>query len=151
MATHPSLELLTRDRSPNYTIPTELCTLQTCSIVLQSQLSYDPDLAGNVFFTALFGLLLTIQLFLGLYYRTWTYAIGTVCGLALELCGYIGRIQMHFNPFIQSPFFMSIPHPFSHHPQLIRNQVSHIPHHRPHLPLRIHLHMLLAHHLCIRH
>ena len=106
MATHLSLELIARDHAPNYTIPTELCTLQTCSIALQSQLSYDPNFAGNVFFAALFGLLLVIQLLLGFYYRTWTYTIGTVCGLALELCGYIGRIKMHFNPFIQSPFFM---------------------------------------------
>lgn len=99
--------LLVRDVAPNYTIPTELCTLQTCSIA-QAQLTYDPSLAGNVLFAALFGLLLSIQIILGIYYRTWAYTIGMVGGFGLELCGYIGRIQMHYNPFIETPFFMYI-------------------------------------------
>lgn len=98
-------DLLVRDVAPNYTIPTELCTLQTCSIT-QAQLTYDPSLAGNVFFAALFGLLISIQIILGIYYRTWAYAIGMIGGFTLELCGYIGRIQMHYNPFIERPFFM---------------------------------------------
>lgn len=107
MATYLSHPIFPRDHAPNYTIPTEQCTLQTCSIV-QAQLTYDPSLGGNVFLASLFSLLLAMQLLLGIYYRTWTYSIGTVFGLALELCGYIGRIQMHFNPFIQSPFFMYV-------------------------------------------
>ncbi|CZR69887.1 related to RTA1 domain protein [Phialocephala subalpina] len=94
-----------RDHAPNYTIPTPLCTLDTCSIT-QGQLQYDPSLAGNVFFAALFTFFLVMHLVLGLYYRTWTYSIGMVCGLITELCGYIGRVQMHYNPFIQTPFFM---------------------------------------------
>ena len=97
--------LYARDHAPNYTIPTELCTLDTCSIT-QGQLQYDPSLAGNAFFLALFCFLLLMQIFLGLFYRTWTYSIGLVCGIGLELCGYIGRLQMHYNPFIQTPFFM---------------------------------------------
>jgi hypothetical protein len=101
-----------RGHPANYSIPTYLCTLETCSIT-QAQLTYDPSLGGNVFLAVLFGLLLAIQILLGIYYRTWTYAIGLIGGSTLELCGYIGRIQMHYNPFIQSPFFMyvSIPHP----------------------------------------
>lgn len=105
MSSPLTFDLLIRDHAPNNSIPTELCTLQTCSIT-QAQLTYDPSLAGNVFFAALFGLLLAIQIILGIYYRTWAYSIGMVGGLILELCGYIGRIQMHYNPFIQSPFFM---------------------------------------------
>lgn len=108
MASPFIIELLVRDHAPNYTIPTELCTLETCSIT-QAQLTYDPSLAGNVFFAALFALLLSIQIILGAYYRTWTFTIGLVGGLILEICGYIGRIQMHYNPFIQSPFFMYVP------------------------------------------
>ena len=100
-----TLDLLIHDHAPNYTIPTNECTLQTCSIT-QAQLTYDPSLAGNVFFAAFFSLLLSLQIILGIYYRTWTYSIGMVGGLILELCGYTGRIQMHYNPFIQSPFFM---------------------------------------------
>lgn len=105
MASHIFVSLLSRDHAPNYTIPTELCTLETCSIT-QGQVTYDPNLAGNIFYAALFGLLLVMQIILGIYYQTWTYAIGLVGGMALELCGYIGRVQMHYNPFIQSPFFM---------------------------------------------
>jgi hypothetical protein len=108
----PFLALMIRDHAPNYTIPNDLCTLQTCSVETQAQLSYDPSLAGNAFYASLFGLLLFLQLLLGIYYRTWTYSIGTVFGLALELCGYIGRIKMHFNPFTQSPFFMYVFPPF---------------------------------------
>jgi hypothetical protein len=105
MATYLSPQLMARDHAPNYTIPTGLCTLQTCSIT-QAQLTYDPSLSGNIFLAPFFSLLLVLQLLLRVYYRTWTYSIGTVCGLTLELCGYTGRIQMHFNPFIQTPFFM---------------------------------------------
>jgi hypothetical protein len=105
MSSSNSLQLLARDHPVNNSIPSQLCTLQTCSIT-QAQVTYDPNLAGNVFLAALFGLLLLAQILLGIYYRTWTYAIGLVGGLILELCGYIGRIQMHYNPFIQSPFFM---------------------------------------------
>jgi hypothetical protein len=113
MASLTTFDLLARDHPANYSIPTELCTLKTCSIT-QAQLTYDPSLGGNVFLAVFFGLLLAIQILLGYYYRTWTYAIGLIGGLILELCGYIGRIQMHFNPFIQSPFFMyvSSPQPF---------------------------------------
>jgi hypothetical protein len=103
--------ILTRDHTPNFTIPTYLCTLDTCSVFYQAQLQYDPSLGGNVFFAALFSLLLCLHILLGIYYRTWSYGIGMVFGLSLELCGYIGRIQMHYNPFIQSPFFMFVsPH-----------------------------------------
>jgi hypothetical protein len=104
MIAYPSFDLEPRDHAPNYSIPIDLCTLQTCPIT-RGQPTYDPSFGGNVFFASLFGLLLTIQLLLGIYYRTWTYSIGLVCGVTLELCGNIGRIQMHFNPLINSPFF----------------------------------------------
>jgi hypothetical protein len=112
MASSFLVELLVRDHAPNYTIPTELCTLETCSIT-QAQLTYDPNLGGNVFFAALFTLLLSLQLILGFYYRTWSFTTGMVGGLILEICGYTGRIQMHYNPFITSPFFMYVPTRFA--------------------------------------
>jgi hypothetical protein len=106
--------LLTRDHTPNFTIPTYLCTLDTCSVYYQAQLQYDPSLGGNVSFAAIYGLLLFLHILLGIYYRTWSYSVSMVFGLSLELCGYIGRIQMHYNPFIQSPFFMFVsPHSLS--------------------------------------
>lgn len=105
---HPALLLYVRDHAPNYTIPTEECTLSTCSVFHQGQLQYDPNLGGNLFFLIIFGSFLLTHILLGLYYRTWGYSIGMVCGLACELSGYVGRIQMHYNPFVQSPFFMYI-------------------------------------------
>ncbi len=103
---YPVINLLSpRDHAVNNSIPTEECTLDTCSII-QAQLTYDPSLAGNVIFAVLFGLLLSLHIILGTYYRTWGYTIGMVGGMILELIGYIGRIQMHYNPFIQQPFFM---------------------------------------------
>jgi hypothetical protein len=123
MANLSSLSLSIHDHAPNFTIPTEECTLTTCSII-QAQLTYDPNLGGNLFFTVLFAFLLALHLLLGCYYRTWTYSIGTVFGLALEICGYVGRVKMHSNPFIQSPFFMYelfCPLLLSHFPILPRN------------------------------
>jgi hypothetical protein len=150
MASPSIIELLVRDHAPNYTIPTEMCTLETCSIT-QAQLTYDPSLGGNVFFAALFALLLSIQIILGAYYRTWTFAIGLVGGLILEICGYIGRIQMHYNPFIQSPFFMyertsclpSFPR------MLIQDQVPHLPHTWAHLDMCVYLRLLQPNSHCL--
>jgi len=98
--------ILIRDHPYNYTVnSSQECTLQTCSI-LQAQYTYDPSLSGNIFLASIFGLLLIVQLFLGVYYRTIGFAIGTSIGFTLELIGYIGRTQMHFNPFTQQPFMM---------------------------------------------
>jgi hypothetical protein len=65
---------------------------------------YDPSLAGNALFLAIFSFLLPIQLLLGLHYRTSGVTIAIFIGLALEIIGYAGRIEMHFNPFLKSNF-----------------------------------------------
>ena len=89
----------------NTSIPTDDCTLSTCSIE-QAQLLYDPTLAGNALFLGLFSLFMALQLIAGIYYRTWGYLVGMFCGLVLEIIGYLGRVQMHFNPFLSNPFMM---------------------------------------------
>ena len=86
---------------------TNLCTLSTCPLSLANQ-DYVPTLAGNVLYAAIFGILLLIQLFFGFRYRTWGYLVGMFGGLLLEILGYIGRIQMHSNPFTQSPFLLYV-------------------------------------------
>lgn len=86
-------------------IPDELCTLQTCSL-LQAHYQYLPSLAGNALYAGIFGILLLIQIFLGFRYRTWGFLVGMFGGLVLEVIGYVGRIQMHSNPFIKNPFLM---------------------------------------------
>lgn len=83
----------------------ELCTLDTpgCDLDL-APMEYLPNLAGNALFVAIFALLLLVQIFFGIRHRTWGFLIAMVFGLGLELVGYVGRIQMHFNPFPEGPF-----------------------------------------------
>ena len=99
------LRITVRGPVPNGTIPNRLCTLETCSLA-QSNFLYLPSLGGNVFYVILFSLLLVVQCFLGLRYRTWGFLIGMSGGLSLEVIGYIARVQMHFNPFLNDPFLM---------------------------------------------
>jgi hypothetical protein len=106
MSSYNTARVFIRDHPYNYTVnSSQECTLTTCSI-LQAQYTYDPSLSANAIVTSIFGLLLLIQLALGIYYRTIGFSIAMSCGLILEIIGYIGRVQMHFNPFIQQPFMM---------------------------------------------
>jgi len=90
----------------NPIIPDEDCTLATCTLAQAHIHGYVPTLAGNVLYAGIFGLILFLQLGLGVYYKTWGYMVGMVCGCTLEIIGYIARIQMHFNPFTDNPFLM---------------------------------------------
>lgn len=81
------------------------CTLETCPLSY-AHTSYLPNLGGNAFYVAVFALFIPVQLYLGIRTRTWGYMIGMVCGLILEVLGYIGRIKMRDNPFIDEWFEM---------------------------------------------
>ncbi|KAI9830697.1 MAG: hypothetical protein M1826_004526 [Phylliscum demangeonii] len=85
----------------------ESCTLKTCPIT-DAEVFYIPSLGGNIFYAVVFGLLLLTQVFLGIRHRTWGFLVGMVGGLVLELVGYSSRAQMHFNPFLKSPFLAQI-------------------------------------------
>ncbi|KAJ5779812.1 hypothetical protein N7457_007532 [Penicillium paradoxum] len=87
----------------NSTDPSDYCTLDICPIT-EAYVYYVPSLAGNAFYAAIFALMLAAQLVLGIRYRTWGYLAGLFGGLVLEIIGYAGRIQMHFNPFRFDPF-----------------------------------------------
>jgi hypothetical protein len=89
------------------TIPYDQCTLQTCP-VSQAQLPYAPNLAGNVLFLSIFSLCLVCNLLLGIWYRTWGYVTAMSIGCMLEVLGYVGRVQMHYNPFPQNPFLLYV-------------------------------------------
>jgi hypothetical protein len=82
----------------------DTCTYATCSVEEYGQVSYIPSLAGNLLYLAIFGLCLPFQIILGVRYRTWAYTCGMIGGLALELLGYIGRIQLHYDVFSQAKF-----------------------------------------------
>ncbi|PYH70661.1 RTA1 domain-containing protein [Aspergillus vadensis CBS 113365] len=83
--------------------PSDYCTLSICSLS-DAYVNYIPSLGGNIFYAAVFAVLLIAQLILGIRYRTWGYLTGLFGGLLLEIIGYIGRIQMHYNPFKFTPY-----------------------------------------------
>lgn len=86
------------------------CTLATCPIDL-AYINYQPNLAANILFLAIFGLFLIGQLAIGSWYRTWTYMVAMSAGLILEVIGYIGRVMMHSNPFEFNAFLLYVPVP----------------------------------------
>ncbi|MCJ1366877.1 hypothetical protein MMC16_006008 [Acarospora aff. strigata] len=92
---------------PNPTIPDELCTLETCSL-LQAHFRYQPSLAGNALLLAIFAVIIAPQVFFGIKYKTWGFMGAMLGGLILEILGYVARVQMHYNPFTQNPFLMYI-------------------------------------------
>ena len=79
------------------------CTLSTCPIGL-AEVEYDPSLGGNAFYATIFAILLLAQIFFGFIYRTWVFLAGLGGGLVLEVVGYAGRIQLHFNLFYKNSF-----------------------------------------------
>ncbi|KAL2068617.1 hypothetical protein VTL71DRAFT_14954 [Oculimacula yallundae] len=83
----------------------ELCTHATCDLTL-GQLEYLPSVWGNAIFVGVFGLLLPIQLFLGINYKTWGFMTGLLLGTALEIIGYVVRILLHFSIFSKDYFIM---------------------------------------------
>lgn len=78
---------------------TDSCTLDTCPIT-EAYVYYVPSLAGNAFYLALFAIFLVAQLGLGIRYKTWGFLAGLFGGLVLEIIGYLGRVQLHNNPFV---------------------------------------------------
>ncbi|KAF4761369.1 hypothetical protein N7455_012618 [Penicillium solitum] len=87
----------------NSTDPSDYCTLAICPIT-EAHVEYVPSLAGNAFYLAVFAVLLVAQVVLGIRYRTWGYLGGLFGGLVLEIIGYAGRLQMHYNPFLFNPY-----------------------------------------------
>lgn len=84
---------------------TNQCTLATCDMIY-AYFTYLPNLAGNLVFVVIFGLLIGPQVFFGIRYKTWGYMVGMLGGLVLEVLGYIGRVLLHKNPFIFDNFLL---------------------------------------------
>lgn len=84
---------------------TDDCTLQTCPLS-DAYIQYQPNMAGNVFYLALFAILLIGQIGTGIVYRSWSFMVPMVAGLILEIIGYLGRILLHDNPFSFDDFLM---------------------------------------------
>ena len=83
------------------------CTLDICSMDY-AQMSYVPSLVGNSIYLGLFGAILITQISLGIIYKTWGFMIGMICGLILEILGYLGRIMLHNNPFSFDSFLLYV-------------------------------------------
>ncbi|KAH8173446.1 RTA1 like protein [Sarocladium implicatum] len=71
-------------------------------------LGYVPNLGASIFFTTVFGALLTLSIVFAIWKRTWTYSAGLTCGLVLETAGYIGRILLHSNVWDSGAFQLQI-------------------------------------------
>lgn len=101
-----SLILQALHQQPDY------CTVCDCPLkvdgVQLANMSYRPSLAGNALFTAIFAVLLIIQIALGIRYKTKGFAIAMACGLIMEIVGYIGRILMRNHMFEFSYFVMYV-------------------------------------------
>ena len=69
-------------------------------------MDYVPTLFGNALYAAIFAIFLVPQVWFGIKFKTWGFMAGLLGGLLLEIMGYIGRVQMHSNPFIKGPFLM---------------------------------------------
>ena len=85
------------------------CDAVTPTCLIQNSIyGYFPSLPANAFFLALFITLLIAQLYLGIRYRTWTFAFALSCGCLVEAVGYVGRLMLHHNPFSNNGFTMQI-------------------------------------------
>ena len=94
---------LNRDNNTGYGnitlfIDPELCNLSVCDLTL-AHFDYIPNLAGNALYTAIFGLYIFANIYLGFRHRTWGYMAAMFLGLTGEVVGYIGRILLWQNPF----------------------------------------------------
>jgi hypothetical protein len=89
----------------NLEIPGWECTLDTCCLA-QSAFTYRPSYGGNLAFAVIFGAVIIPQIGLGVYYKTWGFMVGMVCGLILEVLGYASRIMLHNNPFNDNAFLI---------------------------------------------
>jgi hypothetical protein len=67
-------------------------------------LSYTPNLAANIFFTAAFGVMMVGTFVIGFWKKTWTFAAAVGCGAILETVG-------EFFFFLRFPSSMQLQEP----------------------------------------
>ncbi|KAI8623730.1 RTA1-domain-containing protein [Xylariaceae sp. FL1651] len=75
------------------------CTVHTCDITT-SWYGYQPNLGINVFFVAIYSILVVYCFILSIWKRQWlVYTIAILIGSLLELVGYIARVVGHNDPW----------------------------------------------------
>ncbi|KAI2618739.1 RTA1-domain-containing protein [Hypoxylon sp. NC1633] len=67
-------------------------------------LGYYPNLGVNAFLAAAFGLCVIGLFVTGIWKRTWGYSTALTLGCILEFAGYVGRVQLHQNPWNSGAF-----------------------------------------------
>ncbi|KIX01232.1 uncharacterized protein Z518_08957 [Rhinocladiella mackenziei CBS 650.93] len=90
----------------NSTFDPALCTYATCSVDIYGQLTYIPSLGGNLLYLSIFGLAFTVHIGLGIRYHTWGFKIGMLGGIALEIMGYVARVELHYDVFNRTYFII---------------------------------------------
>jgi len=81
------------------------CTPKLCDMKYAT-IDYVPNLYANEAFLGIFALFLVIQVILVCPYHTWSFTACMFLGLSMECIGYFGRMMMHFNVFLATPFLM---------------------------------------------
>ncbi|KAJ2972032.1 hypothetical protein NQ176_g7387 [Zarea fungicola] len=72
-------------------------------------LPFTPLLAPNAIFTTIFTILFTLHVILAFFFRKYYgYAIGMVCGLLLEMLGYIAKVQLAHSRTNKNGYIMYI-------------------------------------------
>lgn len=70
-------------------------------------LNFTPMFSPSVIFASIFGLLLLTHLILAVrHWRYYGYAIGMLCGLLLEMLGYIAKVQLSRNRMNKNAYIM---------------------------------------------
>jgi len=103
------LQLLQRaNANQTHTYELEHCTLSTCNITT-SYYYYRISLPANAAFLALFSIsLLSFLVTYAVTRRATAFTFAFVAGVALEVIGYVGRIQSWQNQWGQTGFLMQI-------------------------------------------
>jgi hypothetical protein len=83
------------------------CSLETCSIEW-SVFQYQPNLAANSLFIAIFGVSMLVHLYQGYRWKQWMFASLVALGCACEMIGYGGRLIMHDDPWSFNGFMLQI-------------------------------------------
>jgi len=83
------------------------CSLETCSIKW-SIFQYQPNLAANAIFIAIFGISMLVHIYQGYRWKQWTFATLVAVGCAVEMIGHGGRIIMHDDPWSFTGFMLQI-------------------------------------------
>jgi hypothetical protein len=83
------------------------CSLEDCPIEW-SVFQYQPNLAANALFVAIFGTSMLVHLYQGYRWKQWTFASLVALGCASEIIGYGGRLIMHDDPWSFEGFMLQI-------------------------------------------